>query len=132
MPDPPDALLRLITPVDHGRRVALLAESDIVGGTEVVALSDCAAIDDSRAEVGIVVSDVWQRQGLGTMLATRTLLAAEARGFGLFVAHVLLDNLGVRRLLDRVGVIRSTKTRRGMSEVTFVRRGQVFPTTRQP
>jgi len=108
--------------VDDRRRLALLAESDTVEGGEVVALSEFAAIDDHTAEVALVVRDEWQRQGLGTALATRTLLAAEARGFDLFVAQMLYENVGVMRLLDRVGVVVSMKIQRGISEVTFIRR----------
>ena len=122
MPEPPDSLLRLITSVDYRRRLALVAESDIGDGAEVVALSEFAALDDHTAEVGLVVHDEWQRLGLGTSLAMRTLRAAEARGFDLFVAEVLLHNVGMMRLLDQVGVVVSKKTRRGVSEVAFVRR----------
>ncbi|HKE82224.1 MAG TPA: GNAT family N-acetyltransferase [Vicinamibacterales bacterium] len=125
MPDPPDALARLITSVDDDRRLALIAESDIADGAEVVALGECAGLDDHTAEVGFVVQDEWQRQGIGTALAMRTLGAAEARGFDRFVAEMLVYNVGVRRLLDRVGVVVSSKTRRGVSEVTFVRRVSV-------
>ena len=123
MRDLPDSLLRLIMSADQCRRLALLAESDIVDGAEVVGLSECVAIDDHTAEVGLVVRDGWQRQGLGTALATRTLLAAEASGFDRFFAQVLLENVETMKLLDRVGIVRSMKTRRGVSEVTFVRRG---------
>jgi len=125
MPDPPEALLRLITSVDDDRRLALIAESDIADGAEVVALGECAALDDHTAEVGFVVQDEWQRQGIGTALAMRTLGAAEVRGFDRFIAEMLAYNVGVRRLLDRVGVVVSTKTWRGMSEVTFLRRVSV-------
>ena len=124
MPDLPDSLLKLITCVDYRRRLALLAVSDVADGAEVVALSEFAAIDDHSAEVALVVRDEWQRRGLGTALATRTMLAAEARGFDLFVANVGYDNVGVMRLLRHVGAVRSMKTRRGVSEVTFVRRGR--------
>src|SRR6185436_13726898 len=122
MPDPPDSLLRLLTSADDGRRVAWLAESEIPDGADVVALSEYAALDDHTAEVGFVVRDEWQRLGVGTALAMRTLRAAEARGFDLFVAEVLPHNVGVRRLLDRVGVVVSAKSWRGVSEITFVRR----------
>jgi hypothetical protein len=61
---------------------------------------------------------------LGSWLATRTLLAAEVRGFDQFVAQVLHENVGVMRLLDHVGVVISMRTRREVSEVTFVRRGR--------
>lgn len=124
MPELPDSLLRLITCVDYHRRLALLAESDADDGAEVVALSEFTGIDDRTAEVGLVVRDDWQRQGLGTALATRTLLAAEARGFDRFVAQVLLENAGVLRLLHHVGVVVSTKTRYGVSEITFGPRGR--------
>ena len=124
MPDPPDALLRLITSVDDDRRLALIAE-DVADGADVVALSECAALDDHTAEVGFVVQDEWQRQGIGTALAMRTLHDAEARGFDRFVAEMLVYNVAVRRLLNRVGVVVSSKTWRGVSEVTFVRRVSV-------
>jgi RimJ/RimL family protein N-acetyltransferase len=122
MPDPPDSLLRLITSVDDCRRVALVAESDSSDGAEVVALSEFAALDDRTAEVGIVVRDEWQRLGLGTVLAMKTMRAAEARGFDRFAAEVFPYNLGMMRLLDRVGIVLSKKTSRGVSEITFVRR----------
>ena len=122
MPELSDSLLRLITCVDYHRRLALLAESDTDGGPEVVALSEFVAIEDHTAEVGLVVRDDWQRLGLGTALARRTLLAAEVRGFDRFVAQVLYENTGVMRLLRHVGDVVSTKTRSGVTEVTFVRR----------
>src|SRR5262245_58248804 len=100
MPDPPDSLLQLITSVDDRRRLALLAESDIAGSAEVIALSECAALDDHTAEVGFVVGDEWQRQGLGTTMAVRTLDAAEARGFDQFVAEMFCYNVAIMRLLD--------------------------------
>jgi len=120
--DLPDSVLRLITSVDYCRRLALLAESDLAHRAEIVAVSEIAALDDHTAEVALVVSDEWQRLGLGTALAVRTLLAAEARGFDRFVAQMLSDNVGVMRLLDHVGAIVSMKTRHGVSEITFVRR----------
>ena len=125
MPELPDSFLRLITCVDYRRRLALLAEStNMDGDAEVVALSEFIAIDHRTAEVGLVVRDDWQHQGLGTALATRTLLAAEVRGFDRFVAQVLCENVGVMRLLGHLGVVLSMKTQHGASEVTFVRKGR--------
>jgi acetyltransferase len=121
MPDPPESLLRLITSVDGCRRLALIAASD-VDGTDIVALSEFAALDDRTAEIGLVVCDEWQRRGLGSALVMRTLCAAEARGFDRFVAEVLVYNAGMRRLLDRVGVVVSRRTTCSASTVTFVRR----------
>ena len=122
MPLLPDPVLRLISCVDYCRRLALLAELDARDGVQVVALGSFAAVDDNTAEVALVVSDEWQRQGIGIALAARVLLAAEARGFDRFVAHVLRENVAIRRLLNHVGVVVSTKSQHGVSEVGFIRR----------
>jgi len=124
MPVLPDSVLSLMTCVDYVRRLALLAELDIAGRTEVVALSSFGAIDDGTAEVGLVVRDEWQRQGIGIALAARVLQAAEARGFTRFVAHAFSDNVVIRKLLNHVGDVLSTRTHQGVSEVSFVRRGR--------
>lgn len=122
LPALPESVLRLLACVDYRRRLALVAEVDTVCGAEVVALGSYGAIDDGTAEVGLVVRDEWQRQGIGTALAMRVLQAAEARGFDRFVAHVLYENTGMRRFLNQVGLVMSTKTQQGVSEVSFVRR----------
>jgi RimJ/RimL family protein N-acetyltransferase len=67
-----------------------------------------------------VVRDEWQRLGVGIALATRVQHAAEARGFDRFVAHVLSENLAMRKVLTHVGRIVSMKTRHGVCEVSFV------------
>ena len=117
----PGLVLDLITSVDDCR-LALIAEVDGAEGTTVVAVGNLAAISDDTAEVGLVVGDEWQRQGIGKAVAMRVLEAAEARGFSRFVAHVLSENTVMRQLLDQVGVIVSTKTQYCVSEVSFVRR----------
>ena len=118
----PDSVLKLLSSVDYRRHLAMLAELSVAERAEVAALGSFAAIDDDTAEVGLVVRDEWQRQGIGMALAVRVLLAAEARGFDRFVAHVLGGNVAIRALLNHVGVVVSTRTRHGVSEVSFVRR----------
>ena len=122
MPMLPDSVLRVITGVDYRRHLALLAELDAPDGAQVVALGSFAAIDCNTAEVALVVGDEWQRRGIGLAVAARVLLAAEARGFDEFVAHVLHGNVVIRTVLDRVGVVVSTKAQQGVSEVRFIRR----------
>jgi GNAT superfamily N-acetyltransferase len=118
----PDSLLRLLTGVDYQRRLALLAEFQTSDGANVVALGSFGATEDGGAEVALVVRDEWQRQGIGTIVAARLLRAAEARGFHRFVAHALWDNRAIRSLLRRVGDIVSTRTRHGVTEISFVAR----------
>jgi acetyltransferase len=122
MPELPDSLLRLLASVDYLHRLSLIAEFDGADRPEVVALGSFGAIDDRTAEVALVVSDEWQHQGVGTALAGRVLQAAEERGFARFVVHVLWENTVMRRLLKRIGHVVGSKTRLGVSEVTFTRR----------
>jgi RimJ/RimL family protein N-acetyltransferase len=122
MPRLPDPLLELISCVDYSRRLALLAEMRTPDGVQVVALGNFAAIDDNTAEVALVVDDKWQRQGIGTALGIRVLVAAEARGFDRFVAYVLHHNTAIRRLLNHVALVVSTQMQDGVSELCFVRR----------
>jgi len=116
-----ESVLEVLTSVDCGRG-ALVAEVDTAAGPTVVAVGSFAAVTDSTAEVGLVVGDEWQRWGIGTAVALKVLQEAEARGFGRFVAHLLSENVVMRRLLNHVGVVVSAKTQYGVSEVSFVRR----------
>jgi len=123
MPALPDSLLRLITCVDHRRQVALVAELDSKDGAEVVAFGNFAANEEGAVEVALVVGDEWQRQGIGTILATKMVQAASARGFDRFVAHSLWENgTTIRKLIRHVGEIVSGSSRAGVLELSFVRR----------
>jgi GNAT superfamily N-acetyltransferase len=118
----PDSLLRTLTDVDDFRRFALVAELDDANSGDAVGLGNVAVRDDRRAEIGLVVADVWQRQGIGAALAVRLLQAAEIRGHDRFVTHELWDNPALRPLLRRVGDVVSIEMCSGVSAITFVRR----------
>lgn len=122
MPVLPDSLLRMLADVNDPRRLALVAELDNAEGGDVVALGNVGASDDDRAEVGLVVADAWQRQGIGVALGATLLQAAEVRGYHRFVVHGLWDNPALRPLLNHLAEVVSTNTRFGVSEITFVRR----------
>jgi RimJ/RimL family protein N-acetyltransferase len=122
MPALPDSLMRLLACVDYRQRLAIVAVREGGDTADVVALANFGAVDDSSAEVGLVVRDDWQRRGVGTALATKLMDAAEARGFHRFIGHVLLGNVGIRRLLKKVGTVLSWTTSEGVTELTFVRR----------
>jgi RimJ/RimL family protein N-acetyltransferase len=127
MPALPDSLLRLLASVDYRRRLSLIAEVDAGGQREVIALGSFGGLDNGTAEVALVVSDAWQHQGIGTILARQVMRAAEDRGFAKFVAHIFSDNTVIRRLLKRVGHIVSSRTSFGVAEVTFIRRMSTDP-----
>jgi RimJ/RimL family protein N-acetyltransferase len=124
MPALPDSLVRLLASMDDRRGLSLVAEVDTGDRREVIGLGSFRAIDNGAAEVGLVVCDEWQRRGVGTILANRVMLAAEARGFERFVVHVLAENAGTRRLIGRLGDVVSATTSGAVSEVTFIRRPQ--------
>jgi RimJ/RimL family protein N-acetyltransferase len=122
MPALPDSLVRSMATVDYYRTLALVAEDDDGQQRgEIVALASFGAIDDRDVEVALVVRDDWQGQHVGTELATRVMEAAESRGFRRFIAHILPENIAIRRLLKNVGAIVSTKVSGGVSEIAFVR-----------
>jgi acetyltransferase len=118
----PDSLVRLLAGGDNRRQLTLVAEYEAAAGAEVVGLANFGANDDCQAELGLVVRDDWQNQRVGTLLAARIMEAAERRGFHQFVVHVLPDNLPIRRVLKKLGVIVSVRIRGGVSELAFVRR----------
>jgi acetyltransferase len=59
----------------------------------IVALADSAAGDDAGScEVGVVVADAWQGQGLGRLLMDRLLQCARAAGIERAIVDVLCGN----------------------------------------
>src|SRR5712691_464646 len=101
IPTLPDALVRRLACVDYRRRLAVVAEDEGAGCAGVVALASFSAVDETTAEVAVVVQDDWQRQGVATAAA---------------------DNSIIRRLLDRFGRVVASHTSLGVSELVFVRR----------
>src|SRR5262245_39889596 len=123
----PDSLVSGLVAVDDCKTLALVAEHESGDTAIVVGLVNLGAVDDARMEVGLVVRDDWQRQRLGTELATRMMLAAERRGFRSFVGHVLDENVGMRKLLKSIGEIVSMKMSGNVRERAFVRRQPLAP-----
>jgi RimJ/RimL family protein N-acetyltransferase len=118
----PDSVIRQLARVDYHQQLALVAEHEVGSAREIVGLGSFGAVDATSVEVGLVVRDDWQRQRVGTALASRVLQAAESRGYRRFIAYLLPNNVAVRRLLKNVGEVVSSNRSGGMSEVAFVRR----------
>src|SRR4051812_49473715 len=96
--------LRYLTEVDQHDHVALVAESPtqavrgLIGVARFVRLSE----DPTTAEAAIVVGDLWQGMGIGSMLARE--LSARARGLGIrrFTATMASDNVPAKRPLHKL------------------------------
>jgi len=117
-----DPMLRVLAPVDNVRRLALVAEYDAPQGAEIVGLANLAGIDDRHAEIGLLIRDDWQAQRIGTALAARILAAAAGRGYSRFVAHLLLGNVAMERMIKNLGAIVSARITGGVLELVFVPR----------
>jgi RimJ/RimL family protein N-acetyltransferase len=98
------AELRYLTEVNGRDHVALVAEYPgdqtrrLIAVARFVRLAD----DPAAAEVAIVVTDEWQRRGIGTALTE--LLADRAREVGIsrFTATIASDNLPALKLMRRL------------------------------
>src|SRR4051794_35254300 len=98
--------LRYLTEVDQHDHVALVAESPtqavrgLIGVGRFVRLPE----DPTTAEAAIVVGDLWQGMGIGSLLARE--LSTRGRGLGLRPLTATLDNAdnpaqGLLHKLDR-------------------------------
>jgi GNAT superfamily N-acetyltransferase len=58
------------------------------------------------AELGVLVEDAWQRQGIGTRLATSLLDGARAKGVTTVHADVLVDDVFILQALRRISPLR--------------------------
>jgi RimJ/RimL family protein N-acetyltransferase len=120
----PPAWFHFFANVDYLRRLALVAEDGEPGHPRLLGVAGYDPTDeDGTAEVAVVVEDGLQGQGLGTLLLTDLLQAAEARGIRRFRGDVLRDNGRMLDLLARIASIEERKTERGVTQLAFVRRG---------
>ncbi len=90
------ALRRLLTPTNG---YALVAEH-IEGIVALVNLN----WDGPEAELAVLVSDVWQRRGLGTALVRRALRLAGLAGREVVHVHTHADNTPMIHTMHRLGI----------------------------
>ena len=93
--------------IDYDREMALVAEHtdpetkerEIMG---VSRLSSRGALPD-EAEFSVLVSDRFQRLGLGTLLVSRLLEVGRAEGLERITAEILFDNHPMQRISKKLG-----------------------------
>src|SRR5215207_3351651 len=93
--------------IDYDREMALVAErADPESGEReilgVSRLSRRGAVPD-EAEFSILVSDRFQRRGIGTLLLNRILEVARAEDLSRITAEILLDNRPMQPILKKLG-----------------------------
>jgi acetyltransferase len=92
--------------IDYDREMALVVEHQDVstGEVEIIAVGRfCRSRTRDEADVAIIVSDRWQRHGIGTELLQRLVRIARLEGVHSVKATVLPDNYAMREVGRRVG-----------------------------
>ncbi len=100
-----EEMSRHLCRVDCSNHVALAAFTPREGRLVGVARFIRESVDRSRAEVAVTIGDGWQRRGLGTRLLLNLAEISRSVGVTTFVAYAFADNLGIRRLVAKAGVV---------------------------
>ena len=97
---------RYLVEVDGCDHYAIVATLPKLADEPIFAVARFIRFPDNRevAEMAIVVGDDHQRLGIGTELVSQLGQAAVERGVRRFRATMLTENLGIRRLLERLAV----------------------------
>jgi RimJ/RimL family protein N-acetyltransferase len=92
MPRLSEQMVGYLTDVDHHDHEALIATAP--GSTKIVGVARFIRDTDNpdTAELAILVVDVWQRRGLGTLLLSELTRRAAHVGISHFTAEILSEN----------------------------------------
>jgi len=103
-----ERLVRICT-VDYEHEMVLVAEHNDpqTGEQQILAVARLNQLPSdhppTEAEVAVLVSDGYQRQGLGTELLRRLIQIAQDMKLSRLVAEVLWDNLAMQAIFHRLG-----------------------------
>lgn len=92
--------------IDYSREMALVADRTVpqTGEHEILAVGRLTKMPTgNQAEVAVLVSDRYQRHGLGAELVQRLIEVARNEKLSEIVANILPENLGMRALANRFG-----------------------------
>jgi GNAT superfamily N-acetyltransferase len=85
---------------------------------KIVALASCRLVDEGAAELGLLIEDAWQRQGLGTRLLRDLVTHAGSVGLRVLEAQLLAEQAWITGLLKPYGACRLRSTGAGVLNVT--------------
>ena len=93
--------------IDYDREMALVAERENpeTGEREILGVARLSSPGGARheAEFSVLISDAFQRQGLGTLLMTHLLEVGREEGLRRITADILYDNRPMQRLSKKLG-----------------------------
>ena len=102
-PGASDAIVRHFTFYEPRERLVLAATTLADGREQIVGLADATFLATGLAEIGVVVDDDAQGQGLGKVLSEAVATVALQRGATRLKAEMLDGNAPMLRLLERLG-----------------------------
>jgi GNAT superfamily N-acetyltransferase len=103
----------------------LAATMPVDGHERIVGLADAAFLATGLAEIGIVVDDVLQGQGLGKVLSEAVASVALSRGAVRLKAEMLPGNTPMLRLLEHLGrTVRTVEDARSVAYTRLQQRGR--------
>lgn len=90
---------------DYDREIALVAELRVKGGDpEIIGVGRLSKERGlNEAEFALLVSDKWQKQGIGTELLRRLLHVAETENISRVTAEILASNHGMKSVVQKLG-----------------------------
>jgi acetyltransferase len=89
---------------DYDRELALVVERRTESGAEALAIGRLSKLPgQSSAEFAIVVSDEWQRRGLGSELLRRLVAIGRDERLSAITASILPDNMDMQKLCLKLG-----------------------------
>jgi acetyltransferase len=97
-------MLSHFTNVDYDRHMALVAVTPCdARDTEIAVARYIVAPDNTSCEFALVVTDAWQRRGVGALLMDALMDAARRRGLTIMFGEVLASNHKMIDLMRRLG-----------------------------
>ena len=96
--------LERLTDIDRERELALIATTAVEGRERQIGVARFVVASPARdAEFAIVLSDAWQRSGLGTRLLASLIVAARNNGVVRLTGTTMSENDGMLALGRKLG-----------------------------
>jgi acetyltransferase len=91
--------------IDYSRQMALVAERNDprTGEREIIGVGRLQGIGGEEAEYAIVISDDYQKQGIGTEFLRRLIEIGRLEGVKVIVAEILSDNTVMQKIAEKLG-----------------------------
>ena len=111
---------RRVAEGDAACQAALVVVACEPEGEAVIAVAEWVreTQEPTSAEIGLVVRDDYQRQGIGSALLRQLVQVARDEGIMTIKGYLLPHNEGIRRLLRRLGTPFTLETRRGLTTLS--------------